>query len=158
MHLYPYLDLSFLSPSLIQGEKTCLKIGTCWQFLPFFKYALWVSMTSPTRILPIEACLLHVSFALMEVLTLLSSFRKLLETHTSSHVLCLAWLSKFFVFLRFSSPRAVKTPPGAQKGAPNPKLGSPDAGRNLAKNAKNQKTSFLRPSKARPWMGFWTVA
>ena len=37
------------------------------------------------------------------------------------------------------------------KGAPNLKLGSPDAGRNLAKNAKNQKTSFLRPSKARPW-------
>ena len=46
----------------------------------------------------------------------------------------------------------VRSPPHwlTLKGAPNPKLGSPDAGRNLAKNAKNQKTSFLRPSKARP--------
>ena len=58
----------------------------------------------------------------------------------------LARLSKVFGFLRFSSPRAVKKSPGAQKGAPNLKPESPDAGRNLA---KNQKTSFLRPSKAR---------
>ena len=43
-------------------------------------------------------------------------------------------------FLRFSSPWAVKT---AHKGAPNPKPESPDAGRNLAKNAKTQKTSFF---------------
>ena len=48
-----------------------------------------------------------------------------------------ASLSKVFGFLRFSSPQAVKTPPGPQKGGPNPKLGSPDAGRNLAKNRKN---------------------
>ena len=46
----------------------------------------------------------------------------------------------------------VRSPPHwlTLKGAPNRKPGSPDAGRNLAKNAKNQKTSFLRPSKARP--------
>ena len=31
-----------------------------------------------------------------------------------------ASLSKFFGFLRFSSPRAVKTPPGAPNGRPKP--------------------------------------
>ena len=39
------------------------------------------------------------------------------------------------------------------KGAPNPKPGSLDAGRNLAQNAKNQKTNFLWPSKTRPRAG-----
>ena len=42
-------------------------------------------------------------------------------------------------FLRFLIPRAVKTPPGAQKGAPNPKLGSPDA---------------PNPKFTRTWLGF----
>ena len=55
-----------------------------------------------------------------------------------------------FWFFAFSSPWAVKTAPAAQKGAPNLELGSLDARRNFAINAKNQKTTFLRPSKARP--------
>ena len=37
----------------------------------------------------------------------------------------LARLSKYFRCLRFSSPRAGKTPPGAQKAVPNLILGSP---------------------------------
>ena len=32
--------------------------------------------------------------------------------------------------------QAVKMPPGAQRGPPNPKVGSPDAGRNLASKAR----------------------
>ena len=37
---------------------------------------------------------------------------------------------------------------GAQKGAPNLQLGSPDAGRNLAENVKNQqKLVFCGPRK-----------
>ena len=44
----------------------------------------------------------------------------------------------------------VRSPPHwlTLKGAPNPKLGSPDAGRNSAKNAKNPKLVFVRRSKA----------
>ena len=57
----------------------------------------------------------------------------------------------FWFFAFFEPPgRAVKTSPGAQKGAPYPKPRSLDAVRNLATNPKNQKTSSLRPSKARP--------
>ena len=39
----------------------------------------------------------------------------------------------------------VRSPPHwlTLKGTPNPKPGSADAGRNLAKNAKSQKTSFF---------------
>ena len=59
----------------------------------------------------------------------------------------LARLSKFFCFLGFSSPRAVKAPP-RPKREPQPQTRV--AGRNLARNAKNQKTSFFRPSKAKP--------
>ena len=66
-----------------------------------------------------------------------SAAQRVLDHFADEIAVLLARLSKFFGFLRFSAPRAVKTHPGAQKGAPNPKLGSPDGGRNLAKNVKD---------------------
>ena len=73
---------------------------------------------------------------------------RLLEGVEHEHELGSAF--EVFWFFAFFEPPGRKNAPGGSKGAPNPKPGSPDAGRNLAKNAKKLKTSFLRPSKARP--------
>ena len=57
----------------------------------------------------------------------------------------MAWrdFPNFLVFCVFRAPGARNGPPGAQNGHTNPKLTPWDGGRNLAKNAKNQKINFL---------------
>ena len=50
----------------------------------------------------------------------IANIRREDEREKITNIVSLARLSKFFGFLRFSSPRAVKTPPGAPEGPPKP--------------------------------------